>query len=214
VETLPPAVLLAFAGGSLDAFLYFAHNHVFAGAMTGNAVLAGIAMLSRDSQETWHHLLPIAAFLMGVWLAEVLQTRLQRHAVTVGLVLEAVGLTAAAFLPGNFPELIFAPAVALLAAFQVTSFRTVDSFSYNSTFITGNLREMVMGIHAALDAGKRKEGLRKARDLGLIALSFVAGAVSGAMLAARLHNRTLLLPVAVLLVTLAMVSLRERRLSA
>ena len=86
----------------------------------------------------------------------------------------------------------------------------MDSFSYNSAFITGNLREMVLGIYSAVhdggqDPGKRKQGLRKAQDLGLIVLSFLAGAVCGAALTPRLNNRTLLLPAALLLVTLAMV---------
>jgi uncharacterized membrane protein YoaK (UPF0700 family) len=40
-DSLPSAVLLAFTGGSLDAFIYINHGHVFAAAMTGNAVLFG-----------------------------------------------------------------------------------------------------------------------------------------------------------------------------
>ena len=57
-------MLLAFAGGTLDAFLYLVHGKVFAGAMTGNAVLCGIAILGRNGPDILHDALPIAAALL------------------------------------------------------------------------------------------------------------------------------------------------------
>ncbi len=39
VGSLPSACLLTFTGASLDSFLSLNHVHVFAGVMTGNAVL-------------------------------------------------------------------------------------------------------------------------------------------------------------------------------
>jgi hypothetical protein len=42
VDSLSAGALFAFTGGSLDAFLYLNHGHVFAGVMTGNAVLWGV----------------------------------------------------------------------------------------------------------------------------------------------------------------------------
>jgi len=74
-DSLPSASLLAFTGGSLDAFLYLEHGKVFAGAMTGNTVLAGIALLSHDHTDAIRHILPIVAFLIGVWIAKLLDDR-------------------------------------------------------------------------------------------------------------------------------------------
>ena len=54
-DSLTSGMLLAFVGGSLDAFLYLNHGHVFAGAMTGNAVLCGIALLSGNKGNAVHH---------------------------------------------------------------------------------------------------------------------------------------------------------------
>lgn len=196
------AMLLGFVGGTLDAFLYLSHGRVFAGAMTGNAVLCGIALLGRNGAGALQHALPIVAFVCGVWMAEVLAKRLKQHATTVGLGCEMFGLLAASFLPGSFPNLLFVPWIAFLAAYQIASFRKIDRYSYNSTFITGDLRTTVVGLYEALDPAKRADGLRQARSIGLVIFSFVGGAVSGSVLAPRLGNRTLWLPVATLMIVL------------
>lgn len=201
-ESLPAALLLAAVGGSLDAFLYLGHNRVFAGAMTGNAVLCGIALLSRDGSEALHHALPILSFVLGVYGALSLDKWLGRSAVRVGLVCEAVGLLIASFLPARFPNLLFVPFVTVLAAYQVASFKKVDRYAYNSTFITGNLRTAIEGLHQARNPETRSEGLKKFRELGGVMVCFVLGAVGGALLGPRLGNHALWLPVALLTATL------------
>ena len=209
-DSVVAAMLLSFTGGCLDAFLWLNHGNVFAGAMTGNAVLCGIALLSHNGWNALHHALPILAFICGVWSAELLQRRLKHHAVTVGLTCECLGLLAASFLPVSFPDLLFNPFIAFLAAYQIASFRKVDGISYNSTFITGDLRTTVVGLYEALDPAKRKEGLRQARSVGLVILCFLAGAAAGALLAPHYANHTMWLPVAALVVVLAMVVRRSR----
>ncbi len=193
-ESLSAAMLLAFAGGTLDAFLYLEHGRVFAGAMTGNAVLCGIAILGRNGPDILHHALPLAAFLCGVLISEVLQARIKHHAVTLGLALETAGLLAASFLPLSFPDPVFIFLIALLAAFQIASFRTADAYTYNSTFITGDLRTFIVGLYKAFQPATRSEGLRQFRDLGGVIASFLVGALAAAALAHRHANHTLWLP--------------------
>jgi uncharacterized membrane protein YoaK (UPF0700 family) len=204
--SLPSAILLAITGGSLDAFIYLNHGHVFAAAMTGNGILLGVSVLHHDYTQTLHHLLPILAFMLGVLLAKLLDAKLKAHAITVGLLCEIVALLIASFLPGSFPDLAYVPFIAIVAAYQVASFRTADTYSYNSTFMTGNLRTAADGLYDALTPGKRLSGLRKCRELTLIVLAFLLGAIAGAILAPRLYNHTLWfidLPlVAVLCITL------------
>lgn len=209
-NSLLAATLLALAGGSLDAFLYLNHGHVFAGAMTGNAVLCGIALLGHDQGNALHHVLPILAFFVGVWIAESLAAHLKHDAVKAALLAEILGLLVASFLPEHFPNLLFVPWIATLAAFQIASFRQVDAYAYNSTFITGDLRTAITGLHQALTPEHREAGLRQARELGLIIVSFVAGAVGGAALASHLANRTLWLPIAALLSVLALIFRQEQ----
>ena len=210
-DSATAAMLLGFAGGALDAFLWLDHGNVFAGAMTGNAVLCGIALLSRNGQNALHHALPIVAFVCGIWLAEVLQVRLKHHAVAVGLTCECVGLLAASFLPMSFPDLVFNPFISLLAAYQIASFRKVDGISYNSTFIPGDLRTTIVGLYAALDPANRAEGLRQVRSVGAVVVCFLLGAVMGALLAPRCANHTLWLPFGAVLIVLGMALRRSQR---
>ena len=199
-NSIPAAALLAFNGGILDAFLYLAHGRVFAGAMTGNAILCGIALLSRNGHAILHHALPVVAFVCGVWISEVLQARLRHHAVTAALALEAVGLGIASLLPAAFPDPVFIFLIALLAAFQIATFRTAETYSYNSTFITGNLRTFTVGLYKTLRPATRAEGGRQARDLGFVVAAFLLGAMTGAILSPRYGNHTLWLPVLAVLV--------------
>ena len=185
------AILLALTGGSLDAFIYLNHGHVFAAAMTGNSVLLGVAILHHDYAQAGRHLAPIFGFILGVFFANLLNTTFKHHAVTIGLLCEITALFIASFLPSRIPDLVFVPIIAIVAAYQIASFRQVDTYSYNSTFITSNLRTAVDGLYDALNPSKRKAGLRKFRDLSFIILGFLFGATAGAILSPRLYNHTL-----------------------
>lgn len=198
------AILLSTTGGYLDAFLYVTHGKVFAGAMTGNAVTLGIALLAGQSQEILHHALPLLAFVCGVWLAELLQDHVHPHGVSVGLLAELLALLAASFLPGSFPDHLYVFLLCLFAAFQIASFRKAGPFSYNSTFITGDLRSVVVGFYEALKPEKRTRALRQGRDMGLLFLFFLAGATGGGLLGHRWANHALWVPVGILALVLAL----------
>jgi uncharacterized membrane protein YoaK (UPF0700 family) len=189
--SLPSAMLLAMTGGSLDAFIFLNHGHVFAAAMTGNAILLGVSILQHDYAQAIRYLLPIFAFLLGVFLANLLDKSLHHRAVTTGLACEISALFLASFLPRSFPDLAFIPLIAIVAAYQVASFRKADEYAYNSTFITGNLRTAVDGLYDALSPTHRKAGLHKFRALSGIVLSFMLGATVGSILSPRLYNHTL-----------------------
>ncbi len=73
VDTLLAASLLAFTGGSLDAFLYLNHGHVYAGVMTGNAVLFGVSVFNHSVGGAMHYVLPIFAYLCGILLIAIFQ---------------------------------------------------------------------------------------------------------------------------------------------
>ncbi len=194
-DSLASAILLGFTGGLLDAFVYLNHGHVFANAMTGNGVLFGIALLSHDPAQAVRHVVPAVAFLAGVAVSKLFPSTLGFRAVAFGLLLELVTLFAASWLPTAFPQMAFTALIAFVASFQVSSFRKVDAFTYNSTFITGNLRTVGDGLFEALSAtstpAARTAGRRKFRDLSLIILGFLLGAILGAFLAPRFLNHTL-----------------------
>jgi uncharacterized membrane protein YoaK (UPF0700 family) len=109
--------------------------------------------------------------------------------------LEIVAIFIFGWLPGSFPEMAFTGIIAYVAAFQVASFRRVDRFAYNSTFITGNLRDVAEGLYEALTPNStpetREKGLSQARALSLICLCFLGGAILGAWSAPRFGNHSL-----------------------
>jgi uncharacterized membrane protein YoaK (UPF0700 family) len=195
-NSLVGALLLAATGGLLDAVVFLNHGHVFANAMSGNVVFLGIAAVSRDWGQIIPHLVPIGGFLVGVTASKQVRYRLSEHSILVlGLAAEAIALFALGWLPVDFPHMAFTAIIAFVSAFQAASYRHVESFSYNSTFITGNLRDTVEGICDAIsstaDPEARERGLAKALDLGSICFCFLAGVVLGAWAAPRFCNYSL-----------------------
>jgi uncharacterized membrane protein YoaK (UPF0700 family) len=188
LSTLLSATLLASAGGVLDAVVYLNHGHVFANAMTGNVIFLGIAVITRDWGQIVPHCGPIVAFLLGVCAARLLTSSRFRHGAVLTLSLEIAALFAMGFLPRDFPQLGYTVTIAFVSAFQVTTFRRVGRFTYNSTFVTGNLRDTAEGLYDhffAADPPARSAGLAKAYKLGLICACFLAGAALGGYVARR-----------------------------
>jgi uncharacterized membrane protein YoaK (UPF0700 family) len=100
----------------------------------------------------------------------------------------------------------FTGLIAFVSSFQITSFRRVGALNYSSTFVTGNLRDMSVGLYemaAAPDGGTRAEGKLKARNLGLICLGFLLGVMAGAWSAPRYGNHTLWIADGLLLLVVA-----------
>jgi uncharacterized membrane protein YoaK (UPF0700 family) len=194
-DALSDAMLLATAGGLLDAIVYLNHGHVFANAMTGNVIFLGIAVLGRNWMEIIPHLVPLIGFFAGVTTSKHLRASLGIRSVMFGLGLEIAVIFILGWLPNDFPEMVFTGVIAYVAAIQVASFRRVNQFPYNSTFVTGNLRDVAEGLYDALHPAAtpeiREKGRAKARALGLICLCFLAGAVLGAWAAPRFHNYSL-----------------------
>jgi len=194
-SALSEAMLLAATGGLLDAFVYLNHGHVFANAMTGNVIFLGIAVLGHNWGEIAPHLVPLASFLAGIITSKHLRVRLGVRSALFGLGLEIATIFALGWAPLGFPEMAFTGIITYVAAIQVASFRRVDRFPYNSTFVTGNLRDVAEGFYDALahyvTPGVRENGLSKARALGLICLCFLGGAVLGAWAAPRFGNHSL-----------------------
>jgi uncharacterized membrane protein YoaK (UPF0700 family) len=195
-NALPDAMLLAATGGLLEAFIFLNHGHVFANAMTGNVVFLGIALLGRDWKDIISHLVPICGFIVGVAASKSVRSHLQeRPLLLLGLTFEIVALFALGWLPIDAPHMVITATTAIVGAFQVASYRHVEAFGYNSTFITGNLRDTVEGLYDTIAPGvtpeAREKGCAKALDLGFICLCFLTGAIVGAWAAPRFGNHSL-----------------------
>jgi uncharacterized membrane protein YoaK (UPF0700 family) len=207
-DRLISAAVLAATGGLLDAVVYTLHGHVFANAMTGNVILLGISAFSQDWLQAMRHLVPICCFIAGVVASRYLRILPQFYASIAVLALEMLVLFAAGLLSLSFPEMAFTAIIAFTSAFQVSTFRQVGRFAYNSTFITGNLRtasEALVNQFLERESELRHSEAAKARKLFLICGFFLVGAIAGAAGAPHLGNQTLWLAEPLLLVALGRV---------
>ena len=175
-------VLLAAAGGFLDAYTYLLRGGVFANAQTGNVVLLGISLAEGDWLHAGHCLLLILTFAAGVWITQTVRERapaagrIHWRQVTLGA--EIAALIAVAFLPlGEWD----APAnmlVSFVCALQAQTFRKVDGNSMATTMCTGNLRSGTELLFRFQRTGERPL-LRRAWEYYGIILAFAAGAALG-----------------------------------
>jgi len=205
---LVSAVLLAATGGLMDAIVYLDHGHVFANAMTGNVIFLGIALVDQQWAQSLRHLVPMLFFLLGVVGARVISSAPIRRSALLVLVLEILGLFCVGMLPVTFPQLAFTAIVAFVSAFQVATFRRVGRFTYNSTFLTGNLRMVAEGVFDRFFSPEyevRAKGRAQALKLGAICFSFFLGAIAGAFVAPRFPAHAILFAEPPLLITLILV---------
>ena len=194
-NSLPVAALLAASGGFLDAFTYVGHGHVFANTMTANVVLLGVYAATGNWMQSWRHLPPILAFLLGVAAAQSIRLpRMSKwfaNPAVVALGAEIAFLFAGGWLPDSFPSVPLVLGISFLAALQSSSFRLLEKWPYNSTMTTGNLRSLAELSFQALSQPGDAEAPRRAKLIGTICLAFLAGAVLGGICTPRLNNKSL-----------------------
>ena len=213
-DTLAAAALLAATGGLIDSIVYLKHGHVFANAMTGNVILLGISAMSHDWWQVARHIAPLVAFIGGVAASRLLRILPGPRAALSVLGLEIVVLFIAGLLPLSFPNIVFTGIISFVSAFQVSTFRRVGRFSYNSTFVTGNLRDLTegfVGYFIDADPETRHEDVAKARKLGIICSCFLLGAILGAWAATHLANHALWLTEPLLLIVAGRVLFHMKR---
>ena len=141
-ESLRVGVLLALTGGFLDAYTYLCRGKVFANAQTGNMVIFGISFLEGNISDTFKYIVPIIAFAIGVFLAEIIRNKLLEHEKIHWrqgvLAIEIVLLICVAFIPYDY---ITNTLVSLICAMQVESFRKFHGNAYATTMCTSNAKK-------------------------------------------------------------------------
>jgi len=206
VQSLANSTLLAVVGGFLDAFTYVGHGHVFANAMTGNVVLLGIYGIAHSWQQSFRHLPPIIAFLMGICLARaILLPRLRaffRYPYLSVVSVELAGFAIISLLPEKTPDFWITTSIAFVASMQVETFRVVNGRNYNSTFTTGNLRSFSEGVFDWIFRNNLEDARSKSFDFGVICVGFFGGAIMGGFATSRYHNLALWIDFVLLLIVL------------
>jgi uncharacterized membrane protein YoaK (UPF0700 family) len=208
------ACVFAIVGGYTDAYSYLAHGHVFANAQTANIVFIGIYASGGDWVNAVRHLPPIAAFVLGVAVVNLLGARSQKREFRATLVCQSFELAILIALVGvgpRLPDQWIVPAISFVAAIQNASFDTIGAWSFNSAMATGNLRSATTGLIAWTMGRNPEDNRGKAVGLALICIAFLAGAAVGGYYT-RLDEPHALAPCAIIVAFGILLTWRERQI--
>lgn len=205
--------LLAFAGGFLDAYTYVEWGGVFANSQTGNIVLFGVEAARGAWGPAFRHLPPFAAFFGGIIVSETLRrpavAPIVRRPMRAALVLEILLLLVVGALPAGVPLMVVTVTVAFVAAVQISTFRTLVKWPYNTTMATGNLRSAAQSIYQAI-ADHDADAAARARAFLAVVFAFFVGALAGGFATMRLGVPAAWIAAGVLTLGLALFVYDER----
>lgn len=213
-ETFTIAGLLAVVGGFLDAYTYILRGHVFANAQTGNMVLVAVGLARRDIQGALMPVVPILAFIIGVFVTEMIKRHCRKHTFAMWehlvIMVEIILLVVVGFLPVTVPDAYANVTVSLICSIQVCSFRKVKGMAYASTMCTGNLRSGTESLFTGI-LERDKESVNKAfHYFGIIAL-FMAGAFLGGILSEIIGVKSIWVCCGILILVLLLITVGNRR---
>ena len=144
-ESLTVGLLLALAGGMLDAYSFINRGEVFATAETGNIVQLSVHLSMGEWASAFQYLLPILAFILGVVAAEAIRRRAEGRTGRLQwqqymLLAECGVLAAVSLLPQGPLDPLANILISFTSAVQVDSFRKFRGCAGSTTMCTGNLR--------------------------------------------------------------------------
>lgn len=205
-ESLGFGMLLASAGGTMDAYSYTVRGKVFATGQTGNFVLAAVRLAEKNYIGMLHTFVPILSFWLGIFAAWHLFYSLSKEKqlkwkrgilVTSIFILFITGL-----IPGSYPDIIADTLVAFAASLQYCAFRKFEGGeNYASIFCTGNMRSCADNYYKGI-VRKDKQCLKKALRYSCILISFFIGAGIGALESGLLCEKTIWIAAVTLLAAL------------
>lgn len=205
-------IMLALAGGFLDAYTYIERGGVFANAQTGNIVLLGINIAKGEWQRVLHYVVPILAFAVGILISEIVKSHLREsrhlHWRQIIILAEIILLIACGFIPSGKGDTIVNTTVSFVCSLQVESFRVINGNTVATTMCTGNLRS---GTELLFLGIKRREKALTVRSLTYygINLFFVLGAIIGGFAVKAIGIKSIFIASALLVIPFVMMFKKE-----
>jgi uncharacterized membrane protein YoaK (UPF0700 family) len=177
-DSLQIYILLALAGGGMDAYSYLCRDKVFANAQTGNMLLFGVNLAEGDIVMALRYFIPVFAFAAGIFLSDNIRKRItgkRFHWRQFSLIVEMAILAVVAFIPGS-ANILANTLTSLACGMQVESFRTVRGNAIATTMCIGNLRSGTYNFDKYMETGDKEFARKSFLYFGIIA-AFVIGAV-------------------------------------
>lgn len=181
-EAFINSAFLALSGGFQDAYTYNTRNEVFSNAQTGNVVLMSQHFMTGDWGAAIRYLLPLLAFILGVFVADQIQIRYKYakklHWRQGILIAEILILFVVGFIPHSL-NMTATVLVSFACAMQVQSFRKMGGYSYASTMCIGNLRSGTAAFSHYLQDRKPEQLKQAAYYFGIITLFAIGAGLGG-----------------------------------
>lgn len=178
-DSIELGIVLALAGGFMDAYSYIGRDGVFANAQTGNILLTGVHLSEGNLALAARYLVPVLCFAAGIvasdFVHERISSRLHWRQVTV--LVEAVIFCLVSFLSENL-NLTANCLISFACGMQVESFRKIHGRGMATTMCIGNLRSALQSVDDYVLTHERGFLESSLLYFGAI-LCFVCGAVLG-----------------------------------
>lgn len=200
-ETVIVALLLAFAGGCLDAYTWIVHG-VMANAQTANLVFLWVYGMTGEWRRAVQFIPPILAFAVGIVIAAWLRRAAGERASAISILVEILLLVGIGILHNRMPEVAGTLGISLVAAMQAAIFTKVEGATYSTVMITGNMRQAIEGVFAVASGGAAVGTLRRSGVFAAVCGAFGLGAALGALVTKAAPDLALGLPVVALLIVL------------
>jgi len=185
--------------GYVDAYTLLNFG-VYASFMTGNTTSAGVRAGAKEFALAGHSLLPIPSFILGVVLATLMAHADERRA------LHRLSALPAAMLLIRSPDWLSIVILSTAMGILNTSVTKVGNQPVSLGFMTGDLNSLAKDVAEGIEskpiapgAGQWDGPWLRAGVLAILWVSFLCGAVLGAILSPHFAAWTLALPAVALL---------------
>jgi uncharacterized membrane protein YoaK (UPF0700 family) len=194
---------LAFVGGYADASSYLLAR-TFTGHLTGNCVLAAVSAASKDWYLTLDRLLAVIVFLGGILFSLILNrfapVQLRQSSLAIAMFIEVLlFLSAFLFLSNRANAELFIVCMCLALGIQNGALDKTNGISVHSTYMTGMVTTLMQKSfdHLSSKRSPKEESSRDSARLTIQVLapmwiSFIFGAVTGAVIVSSFHSIGLL----------------------
>jgi uncharacterized membrane protein YoaK (UPF0700 family) len=193
---------LAFIGGYADVSSFLLAR-TLTGHLTGNCVLAAVSAAGKDWSLTLDRLLAVIVFLGGILVSLILNrfasARLKRLSLAIAMLIEVLLFLSAFLFVSNRANELFIVCMCLALGIQNGALNRTNGISVHSTYMTGMVTTL---IHKSFDhlssKESRKEDSAKQSDRLAIQvllsmwITFIFGAVTGAVMVTSFHSIGLL----------------------
>lgn len=200
-ETVVIALLLAFAGGYIDAYTWIIHG-VMANAQTANLIFLWVYATAGNWVKALHFVPPILAFAAGIVVAAWLRRAAGDRASAISTLIEILLLITIGILHNRLPDLAGTLGISLVAAMQAAVFTRVEGVVCSTVMITGNMRQAIENIFAVASGGAQGGTLRLSGIFFALCAVFGFGAAVGAFATKGIPDLALGIPVVALLIVL------------